>query len=292
MNVPGEAGRALTRRDWLAAALLAGVTFAVFAPALGYEFINLDDPEYVTRNSFVGHGLSWQAIRWAFTSFHTFYWHPLTWISLQTDATLFGGRAFGFHLTNVLLHAGNAGLVFLALRTLTGAFWRSAATAALFALHPLRVESVAWVAERKDVLSVFFGLLTVWAYARYAREPSTRRYASVVAAFLLALMAKPMLVTLPFLLLLLDWWPLGRWRTPFYWPLLREKLPLLAVAVAVTGLVVLLGQARDRMRIQHRQVHRPDAHADIRRVAHQGVLDADGRREGCQPGLHPVSCLP
>jgi tetratricopeptide (TPR) repeat protein len=149
----------------------------------------------------------------------------------------------------VLLHAANAALVFLALRSLTDAFWRSAAAAALFALHPLRVESVAWVAERKDVLSVFFGLLTVWAYACYARAPSPGRYAAVVVAFVLALMAKPMLVTVPLLLLVLDWWPLERWPAQTAWRLLREKIPLFAAAAVVCGLVATLGQARDRMQV-------------------------------------------
>ncbi len=198
-------------RDALTAVLLGGITFAVFAPALSCKFVNLDDPYYVTRNPHVTAGLSAGGTRWAFTTFEFFNWHPLTWLSLQLDATLWHGPdPQGFHLTNVLLHAANAALAFLALRGLTGAFWRSLAAALLFAVHPLRVESVAWVAERKDVLSVCFGLLALWAYAHYARAPSAWRYLPVAGLFALSLMAKPMLVTLPFLLLVLDWWPLRR----------------------------------------------------------------------------------
>ncbi len=199
-----------TGRHWLAAGVLAGVTFLVFARALGAGFVNFDDPFYVTRNAHVTSGLSAAGTRWAFTTFDVFNWHPLTWLSLQLDATLFGTNARGFHLTNVLLHAANAAVLFLALRSLTGVFWRSAAVALLFAVHPLRVESVAWVAERKDVLSLFFGLLALWAYAAYARRPSAGRYLAVAGLFTLSLLAKPMLVTLPCLFLVLDWWPLRR----------------------------------------------------------------------------------
>jgi Flp pilus assembly protein TadD len=235
-------------RDALTAAVLAGVTFAVFVPALGCDFINFDDPEYVTQNPFVARGLTAEGTRWALTSVGTFYWHPLTWLSLQADASLsrqpdgmLDPRAF--HRTNALLHAGSAALLFLALRGLTGAYWRSAAAAALFAWHPLRVESVAWVAERKDVLSVFFGLLALWVYARYARVPSALRYAAVAVALALSLMSKPMLVTLPFLFLVLDWWPLGRWTTREAGPLLWEKLPLFAL-VAACGVAGFIGQVR------------------------------------------------
>ncbi len=203
------------RREWLAAGALAGVAFLAFSGALDHAFVNFDDTYYVTHNKYVRSGLSLENVRWAFTTYHCSNWHPLTWLSLQLDGQLWAGDdpatfARGFHLTNVLLHAANAALLFLAVRALTGAFWRSTAVALLFAVHPLRVESVAWVAERKDVLSVFFGLLALWAYAAYARAPSPLRYAAVAACLALSLLAKPTLVTLPCLFLVLDWWPLLR----------------------------------------------------------------------------------
>jgi tetratricopeptide (TPR) repeat protein len=226
------------RQHWLCAAVLAGVTFAVFSPALGGEFVNFDDFTYVSRNPSVLGGLSGQGLRWALTTYRAANWHPLTWLSLQLDASL-GGASQGrvdarvFHGTNVLLHALNAALLFLALRALTGAYWRSAAAALLFAVHPLRVESVAWVSERKDVLSVCFGLLALWAYGGYARAPSQPRYLAVFAALGLSLLSKPTLVTLPCLLLVLDWWPLARVRGPRDWRrLAAEKLPLFALAAA------------------------------------------------------------
>ncbi len=219
-------------REWLVAGGLAAVAFAVFARSLSGEFVNYDDTYYVTRNPHIFGGLNLPGVRWAFTTFYNSNWHPLTWLSLQLDVSLFPPGPWGFHLTNVLLHAANATLAFLALRALTGACWRSAAAALLFAVHPLRVESVAWVSERKDVLSIFFGLLTLWAYPSYARAPSVRRYLAVASLFALSLLAKPTLVTLPFLLLVLDWWPLGRWQHGAAWRLVREKVPLLALAAA------------------------------------------------------------
>jgi tetratricopeptide (TPR) repeat protein len=246
----GSAGlpvRNLGRRDWLAAAALAALAFAAFAPALRCGFINFDDNYYVYDNGHVLGGLSAAGLRWAFTTFTGANWHPLTWLSLQLDATLWktpdgGANPLGFHLTNVLLHATSAALLFLALRSLTGAFWRSLAVAILFAVHPLRVESVAWVAERKDVLSVFFGLLALWAYASYVRRPSLVRFLLVAAPFTLSLLCKPMLVTLPCLLLVLDWWPLGRLADRGAWPLLREKLPLFAL-VAASSVSTVIAQS-------------------------------------------------
>jgi Tfp pilus assembly protein PilF len=242
MLPPRISSTALARRDWLAAAGLAVVTFAVFAPAISYSFINYDDPEYVTRNPFVVRGLSAEGMRWAFTTFDSANWHPLTWLSLQLDASLFGTWPQGFHLTNVLVHAANAALLFLALRQLTGAFGQSVLAAAMFAVHPLRVESVAWVAERKDVLCAFFGLTALWAYGWYAAAPSLRRYSLVVLALTLSLLSKPMLVTLPFLFVILDWWPLGRLRPDTLGALLVEKLPLLAL-VAGSCLATVAAQA-------------------------------------------------
>jgi tetratricopeptide (TPR) repeat protein len=234
MRPSGVRYEPLCRRDAVAAAALAGITVLVFLRALDCGFINFDDTSYVTANKHVTAGLSVDGARWAFTAFTPFYWHPLTWLSLQLDASLWWPKAAGFLLTNVLLHAANAGLLFLALRSLTGAYWRSIMVALLFAVHPLRVESVAWVTERKDVLSGCFGLLALCAYPAYARRPTVRNYLAVATAFALSLMAKPMLVTMPCLLLALDWWPLDRLRQAgrIAWLPLLEKLPLLALAGA------------------------------------------------------------
>jgi tetratricopeptide (TPR) repeat protein len=211
---------------------LATVTLAVYAPVLKFDFIDFDDPPYVTENPQVQAGLTVSSIRWAFTQGHSSNWHPLTWISHMLDVELYGRQASGHHATNVLLHTGNTLLLFGLLLRLTGKAGRSAMVAGLFALHPLHVESVAWIAERKDVLSTFFGLWTLWAYARYVERPRAARYLAALGLFALGLMSKPMLVTWPFVLLLLDYWPLKRvdavpWRT-----LLREKVPFLVLAVA------------------------------------------------------------
>jgi protein O-mannosyl-transferase len=233
MHVGHQQAEPHFRRDCLAALALAAVAFAVFAGALDCGFVTFDDPYYVYQNHHVQAGLSSGSLGWALTTFENSNWHPLTWLSLQLDTTLWGAGPRGYHFTNVLLHAANAALLFLALRSLTGAFWRGAVVALLFAVHPLRAESVAWVTERKDVLSALFGFLALWAYAGYARRPSALRYGALVAAFVLSLMAKPMLVTLPFLLLVLDWWPLGRATTVAAWRWLGlEKLPLLALSAA------------------------------------------------------------
>jgi hypothetical protein len=226
--------------------LLAALTLAVYQPATHCGFINYDDPKYFSDNSKVQAGLSTANIAWAFTTGYFGNWHPLTWLSLMLDAEVFGNHPFGPHLTSVLFHTANGVLLLLLLRTLTKSTWRSALVAGLFALHPLHVESVAWVAERKDVLSTFFGLLALLAYAQYAapgdKSGGRRRklYVASLAFFALSLMSKPMLVTLPCLLLLLDWWPLGRIAHPQKWreqlpalrPLLREKIPFFALALA------------------------------------------------------------
>jgi hypothetical protein len=189
---------------------LAVLTLGTLGHVCWNGFVNYDDGDYVVHNGQVKAGLSRAGLVWAFTTTHAANWHPLTWPSLQLDATLYGGEsAWGYHLTNLLLHTANVVLLFLALRRLTGAVGRSAVVAALFAVHPAHVESVAWVAERKDVLSGLFWMLTMLAYAWYAERPGWRRYLPVLAAFALGLMAKPMLVTLPFVLLLLDYWPLA-----------------------------------------------------------------------------------
>jgi tetratricopeptide (TPR) repeat protein len=230
------------------------LTLALFFPAIHFPFITYDDRLYVTENPHVLTGLSWSNLAWAFTTWHTGNWHPLTWLSLMLDAQFFGKNAGGYHFTNVLLHAVNSLLLFLVLRQLTdgpsrtGGIWRSAFVAALFALHPLHVESVAWVSERKDVLSAFFFLLALGAYGRYAVRPITARYLVVALFFILGLLAKSMLVTLPFVLLLLDFWPLDRIRGQRsdvrgqnWLTLLLEKVPLFAVA-AIFSLVTFLAQ--------------------------------------------------
>jgi tetratricopeptide (TPR) repeat protein len=231
-------------REALVAVALAALTLAVFAPACGNGFVNYDDEPYVTKNPHVQSGLSWSNSAWAFRSTEAANWHPLTWLSLQLDAQVYHLDPWGFHLTNVLWHTANTVLLFGVLRRMTGACWRSALVAALFAVHPLHVESVAWIAERKDVLSTLFGFLAMAAYVRYAARPGPGRYLVVAAAFLLALLAKPMLVTLPCILLLLDYWPLGR-IFPKSAPTgtvppsslshrraLLEKVPLFALAAA------------------------------------------------------------
>jgi Flp pilus assembly protein TadD len=189
---------------------LAIVTLAVYAQAVGHGFVSYDDPEYVAGNPYVRAGLTRAGLFWALTTGHAGNWHPLTWLSHMLDCQLYGLRPGAHHLTSVLLHTANALLLFVLLRGMSGALWPSAAVAAFFALHPLHVESVAWVAERKDVLSTLFWMFTLLAYGRYARRPSLRRYLLVLILLALGLMAKPMLVTLPLVMLLLDVWPLGR----------------------------------------------------------------------------------
>ena len=237
MQPPTSLAPRLSTRDRWAAAILAAIAFAVFARSIFHGLITLDDPYYVFLNPNVLAGLNADTIAWAFTTFDNTNWHPLTWLSLELDTTVWGQVPWGYHLTNVLLHTANTALLFIVLRTMTGAFLRSAAVALIFAVHPLRVESVAWVTERKDVLSAFFGFLALWAYATYVATPSLRRYLAVVLAMAFSLMAKPMLVTLPFLLLVLDWWPLHRARGGRDWiPLIAEKLPLVGLAAASSAI--------------------------------------------------------
>ncbi len=190
--------------------LLVVLVWIVFGQTLNHDFVNYDDIDYVTKNAQVSRGLTLEGIGWAFTHFHSSNWHPLTWISHMIDCQLYGLNPWGHHLTSVLLHAANAILLFLLFRKLAATVWPGAFVAALFAIHPLRVESVAWVSERKDVLSGFFFLLTLLAYVRFARAPSRSRLVLVAILFALGLMAKPMLVSLPLVLLLLDYWPLRR----------------------------------------------------------------------------------
>jgi Flp pilus assembly protein TadD len=226
-------------------ALLLAATFAVFSPLATAEFVNFDDDVYVTGNAMVRAGLTGAGLRWAFQTFHGSNWHPLTWVSHMLDVELFGLAAGAHHMVSVAIHAGNAVLLFLVLRGLTGALWRSGLVAALFAVHPLHVESVAWVAERKDVLSALLWLLAMSAYLGYVRRPGWGRYLAVVGLFALGLLAKPMVVTLPCALLLLDYWPLGRLAAPGERRarVIAEKLPLLGLA-ALSAAVTVHAQAQ------------------------------------------------
>ncbi len=234
------------------------VTFAVYWPILSHEFVNFDDPDYITGSPHVTAGLTWSGIVWAFQGAHAGNWHPLTWMSHMVDCNLFGLNPTGHHLMNLLFHSANSVLLFIWLSRTTGALWRSAFVAAFFAWHPLHVESVAWASERKDVLSTFFWLLTLMAYTRYMKSmagdkwrvtsdklpvpsPVTRHpshfYGLALFLFACGLMSKPMVVTLPFVLLLLDYWPLQRFplstfRFPLFFKLVIEKIPFFALSLA------------------------------------------------------------
>ena len=210
---------------WISFGLLVAV-LAMYGQVRSHAFVSFDDPIYVTENPQVRSGLTWSGLVWAFTTFHGSNWFPLTWLSHMLDCQLFGLDSGWHHLTNVWLHALSTLVLFVVLRRMTGARWRSGMVALLFAVHPLHVESVAWLAERKDVLSALFWMLTLWAYAGYAARPGRARYALALFLFCLGLMAKPMLVTLPVILLLLDLWPLGRGVR------IREKLPFFAASLA------------------------------------------------------------
>jgi Tfp pilus assembly protein PilF len=197
-------------QKYLICLLLVLTVLVVFWQGVKNDFTHFDDNQYVTENEHVQAGLTWKNLLWAFTTTHSVNWHPLTWLSHMLDCQLYGLNPAGHHLTNVLLHAASTVLLFLVLQWMTGARWRSAFVAALFAVHPLHVESVAWVAERKDVLSGFLWMLTLWAYTGYVYRPTPYRYLLTILCFILSILAKPMTVTLPLVLLLLDYWPLNR----------------------------------------------------------------------------------
>jgi protein O-mannosyl-transferase len=218
-------------------ALLTVAIAVVYAGVGSHTYLNLDDDVYVVRNPWIRQGLNWGTVRWAFTGVHEAYWIPLTWLSLALDCQLFGLHAGAQLFENVAWHAANTLLLYAVLVAATGAVGRSAWVAALFALHPMHVESVAWVSQRKDVLSTFFWMLTTLAWVRYARRPSVGRYLVVAAPFALGLLTKPMLVTLPITLLLLDVWPLARRDRGLAW-LLAEKLPLLALSLVVSAVTI------------------------------------------------------
>jgi protein O-mannosyl-transferase len=224
---------------------LALATLAVYWQTSGHAFIAYDDDQYVYENSTVKAGLTTSGIAWAFTTVFYANWHPLTWLSHMLDCQLFGLDAGAHHIVNVAFHLTNTLLLFIALALITRQPWRSTLVAGIFALHPLHVESVAWIAERKDVLSTFFAMLTLLLYKRYTENTTARRFISMAVAFALGLMAKPMLVTLPSVLLLLDFWPLRRLKWPPAWPNLRpllwEKVPLFAM-VAISSVLTFLAQ--------------------------------------------------
>lgn len=232
-----------SKRDIALLIALGALTLALFGPSIGFDYVNLDDPQYVFGNPHVLTGLSFENIRWAFTNIHEAWWLPALWISFMTDAALFGPEPWGFHLVNVLLHTANVLLVFWVLRRATGAPWTSAFVAAAFAIHPLRVESVAWITERKDMLSGLFFFLALLAYLRHAEKPMRDRMGLVAAWMLLGLLSKAILVVLPFLLLLFDYWPLRRAGDPLVrrtWPawrrMLAEKIPLFLLAAIFVGI--------------------------------------------------------
>jgi protein O-mannosyl-transferase len=239
--------------------LLALVTLALYNPVTKHPFVNYDDDRYVTENAHVRQGLTADTFTWALTSTEQANWHPLTWISHALDVTLFRLNPAGHHFTSVLLHAVNVILLFLLLMWATSRLGPSLFVAALFAVHPMNVESVAWVAERKNVLCTLFFFLTLWAYGWYARKPGWQRYLAVVALFAAGLAAKPMVITLPFVLLLLDYWPLARVRgasahpdagePAFPWSrLIFEKLPLLVLSAASAVITVQAQQAGGAVR--------------------------------------------
>lgn len=235
-----EDSRGEARRKFrlIAGLLLVLATLAVYNPISRAPYLNYDDNAYVYENFHVRAGLKWDTVVWAFTTSAESNWHPITWLSHALDVEIFGLNPAGPHYVNVLIHSLNAVLLFLLLEAATGLAWRSLAAAAMFALHPINVESVAWISERKNVLSMFFFLLALAAYGRYCRKPGIGRYALVCVCFAMGLMAKPQVITFPFALLLLDYWPLKRVDAPDRegarsWPrLFAEKIPLFALAAA------------------------------------------------------------
>ena len=237
-------------RTLLICVVLAVATFVAFEGVRSNDFVHYDDDQYVTGNEYMKKGIGFESIKWAFTTWYQGNWHPLTWMSHLIDSAVFGMEPAGHHLVSVGFHIANVILLFLIFKKMTGAIWPSAFVAAIFGLHPMGVESVAWVAERKNVLSNLFAFLTIWAYLWYAQKPGWRRYAVIAVLFAAGLLSKSMLVTLPFVLILLDYWPMGRfgnlsgWR--WLWRAIVDKSPLLAMSAAfcvVTYLAQLNAEA-------------------------------------------------
>ena len=248
----------VTSKDVLVYLFLIVTTIVVYWPIHSHEFLNYDDDVYVTENAYVQKGLTQKSIAWAFTSTVSGHWHPLTWLSHMTDVHIFGMNPGWHHTVGLLFHILNTLLLFIALNRMTGNLWCSAAVSALFAIHPMHVESVAWIAERKDVLSTFFWMLTMWCYIRYVEQPGKKRYALILISFILGLMAKPMLVTLPIVLLLLDYWPFQRFQfgqssqgvkqNKAYLHLIWEKLPLFIIVVISSIITIFAGHSGGALR--------------------------------------------
>lgn len=238
-------GRSTERNRVLLIYLLLAVSaFIVFFQVYSFDFINYDDPAYVYENPNIQSGITFETIKWAFSATRCSNWHPLTWLSHSLDWQIFGFNPGGHHYTNLIFHIINTLLVFAVFKQMTRTVWPSAFVAALFGLHPLHVESVAWIAERKDLLSTFFWLLVIWAYARYAAKPKITGYLLVALFFIFGLMSKPMVATLPFILLLLDYWPLGRiekFNRRRIYRLIGEKVPLFILS-AVSGMITFFAQ--------------------------------------------------
>ncbi len=238
------------KQNFIVCIFLTVATFAVFWQVSQYDFINFDDPIYVTENSHVQSGITLEGLRWAFGTTYAEFWHPLTWLSLMSDYQLYGLNAGGYHVTNVILHLLSTLLLFWLFQRMTGAIWKSAFVAALFALHPLHVESVVWITKRKDVLSAFFWMLTLCLYVYYTEKPVIKRYLLVLSSFVLALMSKPMVVTLPVIMILLDYWPLNRFELkkdhPVLWQM-KEKLPFFLLS-AVFSIIAIYAQYKPSVR--------------------------------------------
>jgi tetratricopeptide (TPR) repeat protein len=252
-NNDTQARRIDISRTVLICVVLASATFVAFEGVRSNGFVNFDDDKYVTGNEYVQKGLNFESIKWAFTTRYQGNWHPLTWLSHLADSSVFGMKPAGHHFVSVGFHIANVILLFLILKKMTGAVWLSAFVAAVFGLHPLGVESAAWVAERKNVLSTFFAFLTIWAYFRYSQKPGLSRYVMVAILFTAGLLSKSMLVTLPFVLILLDYWPIGRFNElkglRWFSRAIADKAPFLALSAifcAVTYLAqVNAGAAAD-----------------------------------------------
>jgi protein O-mannosyl-transferase len=222
-------------RDLLMSMFLAAAILVAYWQVQYYDLISFDDIDYISGNPYIKAGLTWDSFSWAMKDVHSGCWHPLTWISHMLDYQLFRSRAGGYHWTNVIFHIANSILLYLVLKRMSGSAWKSALVAALFAVHPLNVESVAWVSERKNLLCTFFWFAGLWSYAYYVERPTRYRYSLILVTFSLGLMSKPIIVTFPFTLLLLDYWPLGRLTSWKIFPrLLFEKIPLFILAVIVS----------------------------------------------------------
>ena len=261
--MPSDLFSSPAKRAFVLGLLLMAVTLALYAPVARNRFVNFDDDTGIVNNAHVRAGLTWNTVKWSFTSFEQGNWHPLTWLSHALDCEWFGLDAAGHHLVSAWLHAMNVALLFWLLQSATGCTWRSLVVAALFGIHPVNVESVAWAAERKNVLSMLFFLLALLAYGWYARQPKLRRYGLVFLLFLLALMSKPQVITFPFLLLLLDYWPLRRLSTELapgaaperpgaprfaFFVLVLEKVPLFLLSAASAVVTVMAQRAGHALR--------------------------------------------